>query len=157
MVYSEPLMSTFDRSPDAFLESQEPIHYAEIVSAVVSSLKEDAAYENHEQGHTWKFTYGTVEVFVHLSGESVEDTLSVWSPVLTLPVAEPAKLMQKLLEKNWSDTLEARFCIWNDQVVLNHYRTLEGITAGEISRAITIVASLADEYDEPLQTEFPKA
>lgn len=144
MVYSEPLMSTFNPSPEVF---PEPLRCVEVVSAVVSSLKEDAAYENHEQGHTWKFTYGTAEVFVHLSGESPEDTLLVWSPVLSLPVAEPTKLMQKLLEKNWSDTLEARFCIWNNQVVLNHYRTLEGITAGEISRAITIVASLADEYD----------
>ncbi|MEN9209969.1 YbjN domain-containing protein [uncultured Thermosynechococcus sp.] len=155
MVYSEPLMNAFDRSADAILEAQEPLRYVEIVSAVVSSLKEDVAYENHEQGHTWRFTYGTVDVFVHLSGESAEDTLAVWSPVLTLPVAEPAKLMQKLLEKNWTDTLEARFCIWNNQVILNHYRTLEEITASEISRAITIVASLADEYDEPLQAEFP--
>jgi hypothetical protein len=65
--------------------------------------------------------------------------------------------MQKLLEKNWSETLEARFCIWNNQVVLNHHRTLEGLSAGEISRAITLVASLADEYDEQLQAEFPKA
>ncbi|MGQ9836474.1 MAG: YbjN domain-containing protein [Cyanobacteriota bacterium] len=157
MVYSEPLINTFDRPPAAFLESQEPIRYVEIISAVISTLKEDAAYENHEQGHTWKFTYGTVNVFVHLSGESAEDTLAVWSPVLTLPVAEPAKLMQKLLEKNWVDTLEARFCIWNNQVILNHYRSLEEITAREISRAITIVASLADEHSKPLQAEFPPA
>lgn len=72
MVYSEPLMSTFNPSPEVFPES---VRYVEVVSAVVSSLKEDAAYENHEQGHTWKFTYGTAEVFVHLSGESPEDTL----------------------------------------------------------------------------------
>jgi len=155
MVYSEPLI---DRSPEGFPGlMEEPPRYVEVVSAVVSILKEDAAYENHEQGHTWKFTYGSVEVFVHLSGESPEDTLLVWSPVLSLPVAEPAKLMQKLLEKNWSETLEARFCIWNNQVVLNHHRPLEGLSAGEISRAITLVASLADEYDEQLQAEFPKA
>ena len=155
MAYSEPLI---ERSSEVFPGLvEEPPRYVEMVSAVVSSLKEDAAYENHEQGHTWKFTYGTVEVFVHLSGESPEDTLLVWSPVLSLPVAEPAKLMQKLLEKNWSETLEARFCIWNNQVVLNHHRTLEGLSAGEISRAITLVASLADEYDEQLQAEFPKA
>lgn len=149
MVYSDTLVADIDEVATA------PA-YAEMISTVVSSLKEDAAYESsgEGQGHTWKFDYGTVHVFVHLSGETAEDTLAVWSPVLTLPAKDEAKLCRMLLEKSWIDTLEARFSIWNDQVVLNHFRTLEGITPAEISRAITIVATLADEYDEPLIEEF---
>jgi hypothetical protein len=149
MAYSETLALELDSTDNSN-------SYAEIIATVVSSLKEDAAYESHGegQGHTWKFNYGTVQVFVHLTGESPDDTLSVWSPVLSLPARDEAKLCRGLLEKSWIETLEARFSIWNDQVVLNHFRTLEGITAAEISRAITIVATLADEYDEPLLEEF---
>ncbi len=145
MVYSETLAPELD-------SNDSNTSYADTISTVVSSLKEDAAYESHGegQGHTWKFDYGTVQVFVHLTGESSDDTLSVWSPVLTLPARDEAQLFRTLLEKSWIETLEARFSIWNDQVVLNHFRTLEGLTAAEISRAITIVATLADEYDEPL-------
>lgn len=150
MVYGETALSPLDLEFD----SNQPPRYEAMISTVISSLKEDAAYENHEQGDTWKFTYGTVEVFVHLSGETPDDTLSVWSPVMGYPVKDEPRLLKLLLEKNWIETLEARFCLWNDQIVLNHYRTLEGLTAAEISRAITIVASLADELDEPLIKEF---
>ncbi len=149
MAYSNTALMPDDLDFDA---SQ--INYIDLIATVISSLKEDAAYENHQQGHTWKFTYGSVEVFVHLSGESTDDTLAVWSPVLKFPVKDEARLMRTLLEKSWIETLEARFCLWNDQVILNHFRTLEGITPTEISRAITLVATLADEYDEPLLQEF---
>lgn len=150
MVQSEATLNPIDLE----LDSEQSPRYGEMIATVISSLKEDAAYENHEQGDTWKFTYGTVEVYVHLSGETPDDTLSVWSPVMSYPVKDETRLLKLLLGKNWIDTLEARFCFWNDQIVLNYYRTLEGLTAAEISRAITIVASLADELDEPLIEEF---
>ncbi len=142
------------RSEDLGMYESPSHDYIAVVSAVVSSLKEDVAYENHQKGHTWKFTYGTVEVFVHLSGISSSDTLTVWSPVLNYPVKDELQLLKTLLERNWSDTLEARFTLWNDQVVLNYIRTLEEISPTEISRAITVVATLADEYDEPLATQY---
>ncbi len=150
MAYSEATLNP----PDLEMDSEQSPQYSEMIATVISSLKEDAAYENHEQGYTWKFTYGTVEVFVHLSGETPDDTLAVWSTVMSYPVKDEARLLKLLLSKNWIETLEARFCFWNDQIVLNHYRTLEGLTAAEISRAITIVATLADELDEPLIEEF---
>lgn len=150
MAYSDATLTPLDLE----LNPDPSPRYSEMIATVISSLKEDAAYENHEQGDTWKFTYGTVEVFVHLSGETPDDTLSVWSPVMSYPVKDEARLLKLLLDKNWIETLEARFCFWNDQIILNHYRTLEGLTAAEISRAITIVASLADELDEPLIEEF---
>lgn len=129
---------------------------AEVVATVISALKaeDEAAYEAQANGHTWKFDYGTVTVFVHLTGEAEDDTLTIWSVVLPLPVAEEAKLTRELLTTHWDRTLEARFAIWNDQVVLHTTRQLAGITPGEISHLITLVATLADEYDEPLQTEY---
>jgi hypothetical protein len=153
MAYSELTLNPSDLE----LAVPSSTRFADLISTVISSLKEDAAYENHDNGHTWKFTYGTAEVFVHLSGETSEDTLAVWSPVLKLPAKNEAQLCRLLLERNWIETLEARFSIWNNQVVLNHYRTLEGLTAAETSRAITIVATLADELDEFLQQEFGAA
>jgi hypothetical protein len=150
MVYSELMANPLDLSVGV-----EPRpRFANLIATVVSSLKEDAAYENHNQGSTWHFTYGSAEVYIHLSGETPEDTLSIWSPVLNFPVKDEARLLKSLLEKNWMQTLEARFCLWNNQVILQYYRTLDGLTTAEISRAITQVATLADEYDEPLKQEF---
>lgn len=151
MVYTEKTMVPLELEWET---DEMPSSFNEMISTVISSLAEDIVYENHDQGYTWRFKYGTVEVFVHLSGETLEDTLSVWSPILPYPVKDEQKLLKLLLEKSWTETLEARFSLWNDQVVLNHYRILEGLSAAEISRAITLVATLADEYDEPLISEF---
>jgi hypothetical protein len=151
MVYSNENAAELDS------ELLEPTSYKELIATVISSLKaeEEAAYESREvEGHTWTFKYGTVDVFVHLSGETDDDSLTVWSPVLKLPARDEAKLTKTLLTKNWSETLEARFSLWNDSIVLHSTRILADISPGEISRTITVVASLADEYDEPLQAEF---
>jgi hypothetical protein len=128
----------------------------EVIETVISSLDtEDTAMVNKsDAGHLWKFKYGTVEVFVQLTGLSEEDTLTVWSSVLKLPAKDELQLSRKLLEMNWTATLEARFAIVNNEIVIVAARTLADLSPGEISRAITIVATIADEQDEPLQTEF---
>lgn len=126
------------------------------IETVISSLQEnDSAMVLQEaQGYLWKFQYGTVEVFVQLSGETEEDLLTVWSPVLKLPAKDEAKLMRKLLEMNWSGTFETCFGIFNEEIVVLAQRTVAELSPGEISRAITLVASIADEADEPLIAEF---
>ncbi|MEM6445896.1 MAG: YbjN domain-containing protein [Cyanobacteria bacterium P01_D01_bin.123] len=143
MVYSEMSTSELNKVE----EELESVSNADLVATVISSLKDDVAYENRENGHTWKFNYGTAEVFVHLTGETENDTLTVWSPVLKRPFPNEAGLFESLLAKNWSETLEARFSLWNDQIVLHSSRTLADISPSEISRAITLVATLADETD----------
>ena len=107
-----------------------------------------------DQGHLWKFKYGSVEVFVQLTGLTDEDTLTVWSKVLKLPAKDEASLMRRLLELNWSATFEARFGIFDEQVVVLSTRTLAELSPGEISRLITVVATIADDNDEALQSEF---
>lgn len=107
-----------------------------------------------EAGRVWQFEYGSVEVFVQLTGETDEDTLTVWATVLKFPVKNENQLMRKLLEMNWLSTLESHFAITNDQVVVLSSRTLADISATEISRIITIVATIADNNDDSLQAEF---
>jgi len=55
---------------------------------------------------------------------------------------------------NWAGTFEARFAISGEQVVVCAQRTLAGLSPAEVSRNITIVATIADENDEALQAEF---
>ncbi len=128
----------------------------EVIETVIASLDDGqtAMVNRSEEGHLWKFKYGTVEVFVQLTGLSEEDTLMVWAAVLRLPAKDEPKLMRHLLEKNWSDTLEARFSIVNNEVVVVTNRSIADLSPSELSRAITIVATIADESDEPLVAEF---
>lgn len=128
----------------------------EVIETVINSLDSDntAMVSRSEAGHLWKFKYGTVEVFVQLTGLAEEDMLTVWAAVLKLPAKDEPKLMRHLLEQNWSSTMEARFGIVNDEIIIVTNRSLTDLSPSEISRAITIVATLADESDEPLQQEF---
>jgi hypothetical protein len=76
---------------------------------------------------------------------------------LTLPANKEAELFRRLLELNWSSTLEACYALFDNQIVVLSSRTVADLNPGEISRAITIVATIADDMDEPLQEEFGKA
>jgi len=139
---------------DALIEGKSTCK--EIIETVISSLEQnDSAMVGHtERGYLWRFQYGSVEVFVQLTGEEDEDLLTVWATVLQLPVKNETGLMQKLLEMNWSGTYEACFGTLNGQVVVLLQRTIADIAPGEISRAITLVATLADDNDEALMAAF---
>jgi hypothetical protein len=128
----------------------------DVIETVIDSLdSENTAMVNHDgASHLWKFKYGTVEVFVQLTGLSDADTLTIWSMVLKLPTSDDPKLARHLLEQNWTSTMEARFAIVNNEVAVVTSRSLADLSPGEISRAITLVATLADENDEPLQQTF---
>ncbi|MEL7350183.1 MAG: YbjN domain-containing protein [Cyanobacteria bacterium P01_A01_bin.116] len=133
--------------------------YVDMIETVISSLEQEgSAMVNHsEDGYVWKFQYGTVEVYVQLSGETDDDTLTTWSPVHKLPVQNEADMMRRLLELNCGSTFEACFGLLDQNVVVFSTRTLKDINASEISRLMTIVASIADENDEVLLKEYPAA
>lgn len=134
------------------------VNYVDVIETVISSLQQDQSAmvsHNDEGGHLWKFKYGSVEVFVQLPGVTDEDTLTVWSPILKLPVQNEAQLMRKLMEMNWTSTFESRFAIVGDQVVVSAQRTLAELSPAEVSRNITIVATIADDNDDALKDEFP--
>ncbi|HEY9817548.1 MAG TPA: YbjN domain-containing protein [Candidatus Obscuribacterales bacterium] len=130
--------------------------YVDVIETVISSLEEDqsAMVSHTDDGDLWKFQYGTVEVFVLLTGNKEDDLFKVWATVMDLPAKDEPGLMRRLLEKNWSETLEASFGIVNQQVVVLASRTVDDLSPAEISRNITIVATIADENDEILKEEF---
>ncbi|WP_410510614.1 YbjN domain-containing protein [Nodosilinea sp. E11] len=130
--------------------------YLETIEAVITSLDQGdgAMVSQTTEGHLWRFKYGSVEVYVQLTGETEADTLTAWSPVLTLPAKNESQLMKLLLEKNCNETLEARFGISGNQVLVISSRILKDISAAEISRLLTIVATIADDSDEALVAEF---
>ncbi|WP_293145206.1 MULTISPECIES: YbjN domain-containing protein [unclassified Microcoleus] len=139
------------------VEQATAVSYAEEIETVIASMAVDQKVmvgQNEAGGHLWKFKYGSVEVFVQLTGETENDTLTVWAFVLQLPAKNEAKLMRKLLEMNWLATLESHFAIVDNQVAVISTRTIAEISAGEMSRAITIVATIADDNDDLLQAEF---
>ena len=131
-------------------------NHVDVIQTVISSLaQEDSAMVSHgDKGHIWKFKYGSVEVFVQLTGTTDDDTFTVWSSVLPLPAKNEAQLTRKLLEMNWGETFESRFAITDNQVVVVSTRTVAELSPGEISRAITVVATIADNNDDALLAEF---
>ncbi len=130
--------------------------HQEVIETVIYSLDEDnTAMVNHtDEGSIWKFQYGSVEVFVQLTGESDDDLLTVWATVLRLPAKDEPGLMRRLLEMNWFGTFETCFSIHDNTVVVSSQRTVADISPEEISRIITLVATIADDNDELLKTEF---
>lgn len=154
---TNPEIATQSLSDNEFIEEGNPsINHVDLIQTVISSLQQDesAMVSQTQEGHLWKFKYGSVEVFVQLTGLNDEDTLTAWASVLQLPAKDEPKLMRQLLEKNWSGTFEACFGIFNEQIVVLSTRTLAELSPGEISRIITVVATIADENDEALQSEF---
>ncbi len=130
--------------------------HIEIIETVIASLDQaqSAMVSHRDGGYLWKFSYGSVEVYVQLTGTNDNDILTVWSPVLTLPAKDETQLMRHLLEMNCGETFEACFGILGAQVVVLASRPLADMSAGETSRIMTIVATIADDNDEALQAEY---
>jgi hypothetical protein len=133
------------------------VQYIDVIETVIGSLDPTkTAMVSHDQnGYVWKFSYGSVEVFVQLTGKTDDDVLTIWSYILNLPTQHQPELMQKLLQMNWESTLEAKFAIIDTQVVVMSTRTVAELSPGEISRAITLVANVADDNDDDLKAAFP--
>ena len=152
-------LSTADIVTNELIEDVTTVNHVEVIETVISSLDQDntAMVSQNEEGYLWKFRYGSVEVFVQLTGSTDDDTFTVWSAVLQLPAKNEPELMRKLLEMNWSETFESCFGIVDNQVVVLSSRTVAELAPGEISRAITVVATIADDNDDALQAEFGAA
>ncbi|NET37729.1 MAG: YbjN domain-containing protein [Cyanothece sp. SIO1E1] len=156
MTQNSPGVETLSSQDDGSIEEPVTASHMDVIETVISSLAQDqtAMVSRTEAGHLWKFKYGSVEVFVQLTGLTDEDNLTVWSAVLKLPAKNEPQLMRQLLEMNWSATFEARFGILEDQIVVVSSRMLAGLNPSEVSRIITVVASIADQNDDVLIEQF---
>ncbi len=146
-----------DELVDELIQETTAPNHVEVIENVIDTLAQDQSAmvsRAAEGGYLWKFQYGSVEVFVQLTGTTDEDTITVWAAVLKLPAKDEPKLTRYLLELNCVSTFEARFGIIDNQVVVISTRTLAELSPGEVSRIITIVATIADDNDEYLQSEF---
>lgn len=161
MTNYQPTLETSETRVPLDSETTASTDLIQVIETVISSLDQsDSAMVSHtegEVGYVWKFKYGSVETFVQLTGKTDDDTLTAWAGVLNLPVQNEPQLSRKLLEMNWLTTLEAHFAVFNNQVVVVSSRTIADVSPGEISRLITIVATIADERDDALRAEFGSA
>jgi hypothetical protein len=138
------------------LEETNTINLIDEIEAVISSLdhSDSAMVKRGENGRLWKFQYGSVEAFVQITGTSPEDTFTAWASLLPLPAKNEAKLMRQVLEMNWTATLDAKFAIMGNRIVIAMSRPVADLSASEISRAITLVATIADDYDDSFKAEY---
>jgi len=139
------------------LEPTAPNYINEIEGVISTMIPEGQTVQaghDPKEGYLCKFEYGSIQVYVQLTGQTDEDSLTVWSYVLSLPAKEEERLMRKLLEMNWLTTFEAHFAIVDNRVVVVATRTVAELSPGEIARAITLVANIADDNDEALIAEF---
>ena len=85
MTTSEPNIQTASaesQSSESAIASEQvekatAVTYAEEIETVIASMAVDQKVmvgQNEAGGHLWKFKYGSVEVFVQLTGETEEDT-----------------------------------------------------------------------------------
>jgi len=142
---------------DANFDINSSFNHTDTIQTVIAGMDPDKTAVVNQTNNTWKFCYGTVEVLVNITGEDPRDTFTVFSTVLAYPVKDELALLKFLLEKNAAETFEARFAIQNDQVLVLASRSVEDLSAAEISRIITVVAAIADEYDEELHAKFGTA
>ncbi|MBD2580433.1 YbjN domain-containing protein [Oscillatoria sp. FACHB-1406] len=155
---TETLPTTSDAEAEAISDEliEQQTSSREIIETAISSLDAEgtAMVAQSEEGFLWKFQYGSVEVFIQMTGESDEDIFTVWAAVLPLPAKNEDALFRKLMEMNWSGTFETSFGIYNQQIVISCQRAIADLSPQEVSRAITLVCSIADEYNESLKAEF---
>ena len=150
------MASTSSLSAEDLVSDSNGINVTEVIETVINSLDQtqSAMVSHNDSGNVWKFKYGSVEVFVQLTGMTDDDTFTAWAAVLTLPAKNEPQLMRKLLEMNWKTTFESAFGIFENQIVVLSTRTVAELSPGEISRLITVVATIADDNDDALQAEF---
>jgi hypothetical protein len=147
---------SLDLSSDQSSEQSVEFNLFDAVETVISSLdqSDSAMVKRGETGRLWKFRYGSVDAFVQVTGHNPEDTFSAWASLLALPAKNEAKLMRQILEMNWMTTLDAKFAIMGNRIVIAMSRPVADLSASEISRAITLVATIADDYDDVFKAEY---
>lgn len=146
---------TTQETEELIEQLEEQVSHAQTIETVIAGMDADQSAMVNQTRNVWKFHYGSVDVAVSITGEEPSDTFTVIAVVMSLPVQNEPELLRLLLEKNAVETFESHFAIDGDRVIVVSSRSVEDLSAAEISRIITIVATIADEYDEELKAKFP--
>jgi len=120
---------------------------AKIIEKALKDLKFTAAKEGL---NVWKFKRGSASLAITLS----EYFVSTESVIFQVPQQNREKLFRYLLEKNFMETLEAKFALQDDDISVVYNRSTDGLDKSEISRMIDVVSRLADKYDDLLIEKF---
>lgn len=102
----------------------------------------------------WKFKKGSAQIRVKLIKTPNDSWFLVDSEVMKAPKQNLLRFYQKLLELNGAATFGAAFSLRGDVVLLSMLRPVEGLEPEEIKSIVTIVAEMADKYDDELLQLF---
>jgi hypothetical protein len=107
----------------------------------------------NEEGFT-QIARGSATVRIQLLEE--HDVLLLVAPIMKVPERNAEEFYRKLLELSFLATSDAAFAIdkSSDMVYLRILRRLEGIDYEEFDDLLHTIASVADEWDDKLRTEY---
>jgi hypothetical protein len=107
----------------------------------------------NQEGFT-QIARGSATVRIQLLEE--HDVLMLIAPIMKVPERNAEEFYRKLLELSFLATSDAAFAIdkTTDMVYLRILRRLEGIDYEEFDDLLHTIASVADEWDDKLRTEY---
>lgn len=102
----------------------------------------------------WKFSKGSADIHVKIIKGPSNTWFHVTSEIMRVPHQNLLKFYRVLLELNGPATLGASFSIHDNYVFVSMLRPVEGLDTEEIRSMVTIVAEIADKYDDELKEKF---
>lgn len=104
--------------------------------------------------NTWVFNKGSATIRVKIIKGAESVWFSVESEIMRVPNQNLMRFYKKVLELNGPATFGAFFSVRNDILMVSSLRTVEGLEPKEIESIVTIVAEVADKYDDELKLMF---
>ncbi|MEE8639666.1 MAG: YbjN domain-containing protein [bacterium] len=132
-------------------KAEEYIRLVENVIRRVSGLEPDDCYD--DEHHFWRFTKGSVEIYVSLLEIGDEYYVNVAAPIMAVPESRREEFFLRLLEEN-ALRIAVKFSIRDAVVWLEINREMRGLGFDEALRSLVRVAEVADELDEVLVNEY---
>ena len=132
-------------------KAEEYIRLIENVIRRVSGLEPDECYDDEQ--HFWRFTKGSVEIYVSLLEIGGEYYVNVAAPIMAVPESRREEFFLRLLEEN-ALRIAVKFSIRDAVVWLEINREMRGLGFDEAMRSLVRVAEVADELDEVLVNEY---
>ncbi len=132
-------------------KAEEYIRLIENVIRRVSGLEPGECYDDDQ--HFWRFTKGSVEIYMSLLEIGGEYYVNVAAPIMAVPESRREEFFLRLLEEN-ALRIAVKFSIRDGVVWLEINREMRGLGFDEAMRALVRVAEVADELDEVLVNEY---